>query len=262
MLDLEAGPPARVVTPAGAVVADRVVLALNAWSIRLPELRRALVVVGSDIVATEPMGDRLARLGVEDVCISDSRLIVNYYRPTRDGRLAFGQGGGALGFGGRVGARFHGHAAPGRAAAVAASMRALYPELADVGIATSWTGPIDRSMSGLPFFGALPGRPHVFYGTGFSGNGVAPTLVGSRVLASLVLGHDDEWSRSPLADGPPKRFPPEPVRYVGGLAVRKAVERAERAEDAGRLPSRTASALTALAPAGLVPTKSRNVSSR
>jgi glycine/D-amino acid oxidase-like deaminating enzyme len=216
------------------------------------ELRRALVVIASDMVATEPFGERLGRDGWADgVAISDSRLLVNYFRSTLDGRVAFGRGGGTLAFGGRVGAAFDGESP--RADDVAAEWRRLYPQFADVGIAASWTGPIDRSISSLPFFGWLREHPHVAYGVGWSGNGVGPSLLGGRILASLVLGADDEWSRCGLARGPVGRFPPEPARYAGGHVVRAAVARKEQADDEGRRADRVTRALAGLAPAGLVP---------
>jgi len=126
-----------------------------------------------------------------------------------------------------------------------------------VSVASSWTGPIDRSVTSLPFFGRLGGREDVLYGVGYSGNGVGPALLGGRILASLALGVSDEWSESPLARGPVSRFPPEPARFVGGHVVRAAVARKERTEDAGRTPDRVTRALASLAPAGLVPVRGR-----
>jgi glycine/D-amino acid oxidase-like deaminating enzyme len=131
-------------------------------------------------------------------------------------------------------------------------MRAIYPSLAAVPIAASWTGPIDRAHDGLPFFVAL-GRPDLLAGAGYSGNGVGPSLLGGRILASLALGRDDEWSRCGLVRAPPPGIPPEPLRYLGGRIVRGAVARKERAEDAERRPARIDRALARLAPAGLVP---------
>jgi glycine/D-amino acid oxidase-like deaminating enzyme len=61
-------------------------------------------------------------------------------------------------------------------------------------VAKSWTGPIDRSVTGIPFFGRLDGRADLLYGLGFSGNGVGPTVVGGRIMASLALESDDEWA--------------------------------------------------------------------
>ena len=254
MRELVRSRPPVVRTDGGTVTADTVVLATNAWAAALPEFRRALVVIASDLVATAPVPERLAEIGWRDgLAISDSRLLVNYYRTTPGGRIAFGRGGGSLAFRGRVDGRFDG-ASP-RADDVIGSFRSLYPRLHDVPIVSSWTGPIDRSLTSLPFFGGLDGRPDLLYGVGFSGNGVGPSLLGGRILASLTLGRDDVWASTPLARGAAGSFPPEPFRYVGGLAVRAAVARKERAEDAGLVAGRATRALAGLAPAGLVPTK-------
>jgi putative aminophosphonate oxidoreductase len=243
-------------TPSGTVRADRVVLATNAWAVAFRELRRSLVVIASDMVATEPFPERLEAEGWQGgLAISDSRLLVNYFRATQDGRVAFGRGGGTLAFGGRVGRAFDGESP--RADDVAAAFSSLYPQFRDVGISSSWTGPIDRSVTSLPFFGRLGGREDVVYGVGFSGNGVGPSLLGGRILASLALGLDDEWAGSPLARGPVSRFPPEPARYLGGHVVRAAVARKEQREDEGRRPGRLTRALASLAPAGLVPVRDR-----
>jgi putative aminophosphonate oxidoreductase len=248
MVELERGATPVVRVASGSVRADRVVVAMNAWSAGVGGLRRAFVTVSSDIVLTASAPERL---GLRDgVGVSDSRLMVHYCRATPDGRLAFGRGGGALGFGRRVGAAFDG-ASP-RAAWVHASLRSLYPALDGVPLAASWTGPIDRSFDGLPFF-TLLGRPDILCGAGFSGNGVGPSVLAGRILASMALGRHDEWSGSGLVRRPPDGLPPEPVRYLGGRIVRAAVARKERAEDDGREPSRLARRLARLAPAGLVP---------
>lgn len=256
MLGLTRDRPRRVRTPRGTVTAERVVLALNAWGVGLPEIRKAVAVIASDVVATAPAPTRLADIGYADgLAISDSRLLVNYYRTTLDGRLVFGLGGGAIAFRSHVGRVFEG-ASP-RADVVERNMRTLYPMLDDVPVAASWTGPIDRTRTGLPFFARLGGRDDVFYAVGFSGNGVGPCSVGGRVLASLALGRDDDWARCGLARDPVGGFPPEPIRYLGGRTVRAAVARKERAEDEGRVPSRLDLRLVDLAPAGLVPTKGK-----
>lgn len=248
------GGRAAAVGTEGSVAAESVVLATNAWGIRYREIRRGVVVVASDMVATEPVPGRLGEIGWTDgLCVSDGRLLVHYYRTTGDGRIAFGKGGGSVAFGGRVGRRFDGPSP--RAGVVEAGLRFAYPMLSDVPVATSWTGPIDRSRSGLPFFGTLGGRPDVCFGVGYSGNGVGPSYLGGRILASMALRREDAWSGCALAGRRPAGFPPEPARYAGALAVRSAIERQERAEDAGRRPGPLATALVRLAPSGLVPVK-------
>ena len=261
MTRLERANPPRVHTPRGSVSAERVVLALNAWAAALPELRRYLVVIASDMIATGQIAPRLSDIGwTGGLAISDSRLLVNYYRTTLDGRIAFGKGGGTLGFGGRAGARFDG-ASP-RCAELERSLHGLYPTLGEARAISSWTGPIDRTMTGIPAFGRLGGRPDIFFGVGYSGNGVGPALLGGRILASLALGIEDEWARCGVVRALAGRFPPEPIRFLGGLVVRVAVARKERAEDAGRRPGAVVAALAGLAPAGLVPIKEEGRAAR
>jgi putative aminophosphonate oxidoreductase len=258
MTGLREGSPGPIVaTAGGTVAAGRVVLATNAWMVRHAAIRRWIVVVGSDIVATPPIPERLRDIGWTDgLCVSDSRLLVHYYRTTDDGRIAFGKGGGLLPLGPRVGDRFEG-VSP-LAGRTERHFRATYPMLADVPVTSSWTGPIDRSRTGLPFFGKLPGRRGVLVGVGYSGNGVGPSYLGGRILASLTLGRDDEWSNAGLVGIRGRRaFPPEPFRFVGGNVVRAAIDRKERAEDADRRVGPLTELLVRLAPAGLVPVKGR-----
>lgn len=243
--------PLTVRTERGLISADRVVVAMGAWTSQLRELGRAFVIVSSDIVITEPVAGLLHETDWgKGVSISDSRLMVHYYRTTDDGRVAFGKGGGRLAGGTRVPRSFSGPSPI--AGEVTAHLRAIYPRLGSAQIAASWTGPIDRTVDGLPFFCTV-GRPDLVCGAGFSGNGVGPSALGGRILASLALGRDDEWAHCGLVRSPPPGMPREPFRYIGGRIVRGAVARKERAEDEGRPPARIDRALARLAPAGLVP---------
>jgi glycine/D-amino acid oxidase-like deaminating enzyme len=225
-------------------------VAINSWAAALPELRRSLVVVSSDIVVTAAVPDRLHELGWDGgEGITDSQMMVNYYRTTGDGRIAFGKGTAAVAYGGRIGARFD--RSPARTAMVTAELRRTYPALGDVPVEYDWGGPIDRTPNSVPIFGHLGGREHIIYGVGWSGNGVGPSLVGSRILAGLALELDDEWSRTRLVDHPHLGFPPEPIRFLGAQLVRRAVISQERAQRERRSPRALATRVARLAPAGL-----------
>ena len=234
----------------GLLAAEKLIVAMNAWAAKLPELRSSLVVVSSDIVATAPIPDRLREIGWDGgEGITDSQMMVNYYRTTRDGRIAFGKGTAGLRYGGRISEDFDRNRR--RSGMVAAEFRRAYPNLADVPIEQDWGGPIDRTTNSVPILGHLGGREHILYGVGWSGNGVGPSVLGGKVLASLALGRRDQWSQTRLIDRSWERFPPEPVRYLGGQVVRAAVISKERAERNGREASRLAVRLAKLAPAGL-----------
>jgi glycine/D-amino acid oxidase-like deaminating enzyme len=234
----------------GTLTAGKLVIAANAWSVRFPELSRSIAIISSDIVATAPIAERLEGIGWKrDLSITDSQTMVDYYRISGDGRIVFGKGGGRLAYGARIGSNFDRD--PSRTSDVIADLRRYYPALADVPITHDWSGPIDRTPDSLPVLGHLGAHENIVYGIGWSGNGVGPSSIGGRILASLALGRKDEWSSHPLVDRASPGFPPEPVRYLGGKVIRAAVARRERAEIADQKPSWLDVQLSKLAPAGL-----------
>jgi len=243
--------PLAVRTRAGTITADRVVVTMGSWTAQMRELRNAFVVVASDVALSNPIAEERRSEGWPGgMAISDSRLMVHYYRATADGRIAFGKGGGRLAFGARIGDSLQGRS-PVESDLVT-RMLSIWPAVASAGLDCSWAGPVDRTVDGLPFFHAV-GRPDLIAGAGFSGNGVGPSVLAGKVLASMALGREDEWSQCGLARRPPSGMPPEPLRFLGGTIVRGAVGRKEGAQDAGRAPSKLDLALARLAPSGLVP---------
>jgi putative aminophosphonate oxidoreductase len=250
IVDVDRGVPPALVVPRGRLRAEKVVIAMNAWAARFRELRRALAIISSDIVATAPIPAELERIGwTGGESITDSQLRVDYYRTTRDGRIAFGKGAGAIALSGRMGPEFEKNARAGRDAEW--DLRRYYPNLGNVAITHQWSGPIDKSMSGVPLFGRLGGNERVLYGVGFSGNGVGPSRVGGKILRSLALDLRDEWSECPLVEQRFERFPPEPFCYLAASVVRGAVVRKETAELQGRRARSIDIRLSHLAPAGL-----------
>lgn len=242
--------PVVVHTDRGSVTADVVVLATNAWAAGVPELRRHIVAISSDIVATPPIAEELSRIGwTGGEAITDSQQMVDYYRTTRDGRIVFGKGGWGIALGGRIPRSFDRNET--RSRAVEADLRDAYPRLAHVAIDSHWSGPIDRSADGLPILGHLGGREHILHGVGWSGNGVGPAVVGSKSLARRALGLADESAVAALWNRRAGTFPPDPIRYVGAHLVREAVRRKELAERADRNPSSLAIKISRLVPAGL-----------
>jgi glycine/D-amino acid oxidase-like deaminating enzyme len=221
----------------GEVTARAAVVALNAWAAAWPSFGRRLVTWSSYIALTEPIPARLAEIGwTGGEGLADGRFTLHYLRTTPDGRIAIGGGGGRAGFGGRIGPAFtDDHLSVQRAVA---GLRRLFPSLRDVRIDDAWGGPIDITADHLPMFATLPGRP-IHYGHGYSGNGVAPAVVGGRILAALALERaDDPALTLPIVGAVPRAFPPEPFRYVGARLVREAIVRTEQAEERAERPSR------------------------
>ena len=158
--------------------------------------------------------------------MGDCQTFVTGFRTTADHRFQPGISGGVISFGSLGGSRLEGNSL--RISAIRDSVRRGHPALAEIPYTDSWYGPIDRTRSGLPLFGPLPGAPNIFYGYGFSGNGVATTPIAGRILAALALGQQDEWSGCGLVRLPERWLPPEPIRYLGAHLVRLAVRRQDR----------------------------------
>lgn len=232
---LEAERRIRLHTSGGTVTADQAILAINAWASGWPGLRSRVLAWGSYMVVTEPIPDRLAELGwTGGEILSDSRFTISYFRTTRDGRIAFGGGVGAAGYGGRMGGTFTDDR---RAVArVAANFRHLLAMLADVRFEDAWGGPIDITGHRFPEIASShEGRVH--FAHGFAGNGAGPSRLAGRVLAALAAGGDDPIANLPIVGRRQPLLPPEPIRFIGARIVREALIRKDDALDAGRRPA-------------------------
>ncbi|AXC49230.1 FAD-dependent oxidoreductase [Paracoccus suum] len=236
---IDSGSPSTLHGDGWTLRAPKVVLATSAWASAIPELRRHLYIVDSQIIATAPLAgtlDRLGWTGGESICDAQSHVL--YYQRTPDGRVVFGRGSGNVAYFGRPTAAYN-RRPTGRIDNIR-ELHRVYPTLRGARVEYDWTGPIDCTPEHLPVFGHLEKQPGIFFGVGFNGTGIAQTPVAGRILASLVLGRDDAWSHSGLV-GLSRRstLPPEPIRYLGARIVRRAIrarnDREIRNESAGPL---------------------------
>jgi len=224
---LSPGPVATTV--AGRVRAGAAVLATGSRTSGLAGFRLAHAVASSHIVLTEPVPDVIEALGwTGGEPIADARTLLHYFRTTRDGRIAFGWAGGRMGFGARPSRRLELDLMVVRAARD--QLLRLFPLLRGRAITHAWGGPIDVSPTHLPIFGS---RGRVHHGFGFTGNGVAPSYLGGEILARLALDRRDELTSLALVDPDRKLMPPEPLRWMGGAAIRRALIRRDAADAAG-----------------------------
>jgi glycine/D-amino acid oxidase-like deaminating enzyme len=219
-------------TREGTVRADAAVLAVNGATAGFHGFRHAVSVASSHMVISEPVPDVIEEIGwTGGENIHDCRTLLHYLRTTTDGRIALGWGGGRMGFGGRHRDRLD--IDPSAARHAAAALRWLFPQLAGREVTHAWGGPIDVSPTHLPIFGS---RGKVHHGFGFTGNGVGPTYLGGEILARLALDRRDEITRIAIVDPDRKLFPPEPLRFIGGTAIRGALVRRDDAHDRGDTP--------------------------
>lgn len=248
VIAVEDGPAGVVATTTGgSVKAGRLVLA-NGPTLagRGSPLRHNVTVASSHMVITEPVPDVIEEIGwTGGEAISDCRALLSYFRTTPDGRIAFGWGGGRIAAGGRRRGRAEVDAEV--AAQVAIGLREYFPQLAGRELTHAWGGPIDASASHLPHVVRLPsGR--AFSAFGYTGNGVGPSQMVGRVLASLALGRDDRYSNLAIVEPASAltKVPPEPFRWVGGTLIREAIGRKEDAESRGEKPDPVSAAIAGI----------------
>lgn len=217
-------------TERGRVHARNAVLAVNWRTGRWAPFSREVGVASSHIVLTEPVPDVIEETGwTGGEAITDCQKMIHYFRTTRDGRIAFGWGGGRM-------ARRGLHSPdldvdPEIAERTAATMVRFFPALEGRAITHAWGGPIDVAPRTLPIYRS---SGHLHAGWGFTGHGVGPSHLGGKILSGLALGADDRYTRLALVEPPVKAFPPEPARTIGGNLIRAAMIRREDAEAAGR----------------------------
>ena len=222
-------------TPAGRVRAGAAVLAVGPAARSIAPLRSRLSVTSSHIVLTEPVPDVLEEIGwTGGECITDGRTLLHYFRTTRDGRIVFGWGGGRVAYGGRTNGRVE--VDPAAAAGARRHLVHYFPSLEGRAITHAWGGPIDVSPSHILQIGTLPGAP-VHYAFGYTGNGVGPTHLAGRALASLALDRRDRYTALPIVGSDAGAWvPPEPLAWLGGNVVRHALLRREAALERGEQP--------------------------
>jgi glycine/D-amino acid oxidase-like deaminating enzyme len=244
MQGYDPGETTRVRVAGGQILAREVVLATNVALIGERTIRPHMTVFSSYALMTETAPERLAAIWPGEEGISDLRMFVHYFRKTPDGRVLMGSGSGPIVCGNDLSnpKLTHDGASAGRAVA---GLRRLLPGFTGVPVAKTWGGAIDVASDRLPYFGTLPGT-RVHFGCGYSGHGVNATYLGGQCLASLVMRQTDEWSTLPLCTRQRPVLPPEPLRYVGGNAIRWGIMNCEVAEEGGREGSVPARALAAL----------------
>ena len=236
-----------VTTPAGTVRAKRLVLASGpSLAGRGSPIKHSVTLASSHMVITEPVPDVIEEIGwTGGEAISDCRSLLNYFRTTPDGRIAFGWGGGRIAPSGH---RFgRAEVDPEIIEQVKVWLHEYFPGLRGRELTHAWGGPIDASASHLPHVIRLDsGRG--FAAFGYTGNGVGPSQMVGRALASLAIDREDRYSSLPFVEpvSALTRVPPEPFRWIGGTIIRDAIERKEEAESAGHRPGPLVSAVAAV----------------
>ncbi|MGM1051500.1 MAG: NAD(P)/FAD-dependent oxidoreductase [Pseudomonadota bacterium] len=176
------GEPVVLRTAQGRVRAGRAVMAGNAY-LRgvLPEIEGKSMPCGTQIIATEPLGEARARALIpRGKAVEDGNYLLDYYRLTRDNRLLYG---GGVNYGGDDPADI--------TAVIRPKMLQTFPQLADVKVDHAWSGTFLMTLNRLPQFGVVNGN--VYYSQGYSGHGVTCTHLAGKLIAEVIHGQGERF---------------------------------------------------------------------
>lgn len=178
---IERGAKPVVHTAQGQVTARFVIVACNAYLGDLePQLSAKSMPCGTQVVATEPLGERWREILPTDHCVEDNNFLLDYYRLSGDRRLIFG--GGVI-YGARDPERVESLVRP--------NLEKTFPQLRGVKIDYAWTGNFLLTLSRLPQVGRL--ADSIYYSQGCSGHGVTFTHLIGRVLSEALRGHAERF---------------------------------------------------------------------
>lgn len=221
-------------TAGGAIEADTVLVATEGYGTVLSGRGRGLIPVHSMMVVTEPLPEELfERLRFQRrYCFGNLDRVVTYGQRTADDRIAFGCRGRYF-YGSGIRRRF-GPSDP-EFEQVRNTLLRFFPALRGTRFTHAWGGALGVSRSLRPAV-CFDAKRRLGRAGGYFGNGVAAAHLAGRTLADLVLGRDTELLQTPWVNPPEalRSWEPEPLRWLGFRVTRALMERADRAERAGR----------------------------
>jgi gamma-glutamylputrescine oxidase len=217
-------------TPRGAVRADRVVMASNAYTREIGRPGRRIFALYDTLFESTPLSD--AQLdaiggwpGREGVYTAHESL--ESYRLTAQRTIIGGSKGVRYYWGSQPGDRGGPHA--GTQATIVRAFRDRFPTLNDVSIAHFWGGWIAMTLNFLPSIGPLDGTGRVLHAIGYNGHGVAQATAVGDLLADQITGRENEWTR--VFPRPAPTLPPEPFLWLAARGALWFFESIDRITD-------------------------------
>ena len=177
VIEMTRGAKVRVSTRGGSVMADKVLIAGNAYHKLEPKDLSGLVFpAGSFIIATEQLDDELVNeINPKDLAVCDLNHVLDYFRLSADKRMLFG---GRCNYSGRVPISIENSMLP--------RMLKVYPQLEGKRIDYAWGGNIGIVIRRVPLLGRI--SENIYYAMGYSGHGVAPTHIAAEVMSDAMEG--------------------------------------------------------------------------
>lgn len=164
-------------TERGRITAESVLVGTSGYTGNLiKNLQKKVIPIGSFIIATERLGDKLAsELSPKNRMIFDSMHYLNYFR-LWDNRMIFG---GRAAFFPETS-----HTIERSAEILRLEMVEVFPQLQDTQVEYVWGGTLDFAFDMMTHVGQMDG---VYYSLGYAGHGVAMATHSGKTVAEAML---------------------------------------------------------------------------
>jgi gamma-glutamylputrescine oxidase len=200
-IDVE-GVRKRISTPSARVRAAHIVLACNVHlGTLVPRIVGTLVPIWSYVIATAPLGPRLAEAVTYRGAVTDTDLANSHYRIVDGDRLLWS-----------------GHSTTWEGEPrkfvkrLQADIAEIYPQLGEVAVDHVWSGVLGNALHRMPQIGEL--SPGLWLASGFGGHGLNTTAMAGNILAQAIVEGDDTW----------RLFAPFELVWAGGRIGRAAMQ--------------------------------------
>jgi glycine/D-amino acid oxidase-like deaminating enzyme len=228
--------PGRVETARGTVSARIVLRATEGFTADLPGHRRDWLPLNSAQIVTPPLPkafwDRIGWQGHE--IFGDFANAYCYCQRTREGRIAVG--GRGVPYRWASATDTGGAPDPETVRRLWRILQRHFPEAAPFGIDHAWCGVLGVPRDWCATLGFDPATGMGWAG-GYVGVGVSTANLAGRTLADLALGRETALTRLPWVNRRPRRWEPEPLRWLGVRGMYALLNAADRAETRGGPPS-------------------------
>lgn len=219
-----------VQTDRGRVRAKKIGVALEGYQSKLVGRGRRMLPMNSSMIVTEPLSYKAwAEIGWQGAeTLGDGAHGFTYTQRTEDGRIALGGRGVPYNYANSF--DWNGRTDERAVRIMIDRLNTMFPATKGVPIAHTWTGVlgVPRDWSATV---SLNPESGIGVAGGYVGHGVAGTNLAGRTLKDFILEEDTDLTRLGWVDRSPRKWEPEPLRWLGATAFYRVYEIADAQEN-------------------------------
>ncbi len=206
-----------------------IIRATEGYTARLPGHRRTWLPMNSSMIATAPLPaaawEEIGWAGRET--LGDDAHAYLYAQRTAGDRIALGGRGVPYRYASRT--DVDGATAASTVADLTELLHSLFPVTRGVAIDHAWSGVLGVPRDWCATVG-LDRHTGLGWAGGYVGDGVTTSNLAGRTLTDLILDRDSELTSMPWVGRRPRRWEPEPARWLGVHGLYRAYRLADQRE--------------------------------